>query len=143
MSRGDGPAASSAADSRPPRVGSSFGELLSLGVASGIAPCPGGMIILSIGLLYPERFLFVLFLILIFSLGLGAVLIALGVLVVTGRSYLVERSRRYEGSLSYLPALSALFIAALGTFYLVRTFVVSRPEVAGMLDALAEWVRGA
>ena len=101
------------------------------------------MYIIGLGLLYPERFLFALLLILVFCLGLGAVLIAIGVVLVTGRAHLL---RRFGGHghlkiISYLPAVSALFVAGVGSFFMVVYFIKYKPEIASMLSAFSEWLR--
>jgi hypothetical protein len=81
-------------------------------------------------------------LLVVFSCGLGSVLIAVGVLLVTGKNLIFENSPRRRWLLSYLPALSALFLAGLGAFFMVETCLSKRPEIASMLAALAEKIGG-
>jgi ABC-type nickel/cobalt efflux system permease component RcnA len=126
-----------------PSPGPSYLEMLYLGVSGGIAPCPGGLMVLSIGLLYPERFGYALALLVLYSLGLGSVLVAIGVFLVTGRTLLLKVSPRREYWMSYLPTLSALFITALGAFYLVANFRTYRKPISDMLLELAHWLRQA
>lgn len=73
----------------PPAEGVRLGSLVAMGVSGGIVPCPEalGIMIMAIGL---NRAVLGLGLIVSFSVGLAAVLIALGILLVRSRS-LVER----------------------------------------------------
>ena len=93
-----------------------------------------------LGLLY-QRLIFSLLLLVFFSLALGSVLVALGVLTVTGTRLLEGKVKVNRKVLSYVPALSALFIAGLGAFFTVQTFQMGRTELAGMLQAIAEALR--
>jgi hypothetical protein len=94
-------------------------------------------VVILTGLHY-QRLLFSLLLLVFFSLALGAVLVLLGILVVTGKKLLPFRpSPRVT---SYLPAFSALFIAALGTFFTVQSFQEGRTEIAALLDSLSRLI---
>ena len=66
--------------------GVSLRELIVLGITGGIVPCPAALVVLlsAVGL---RRVGFGLFLIVAFSIGLAAVLIALGVLMVYARRF--------------------------------------------------------
>jgi F0F1-type ATP synthase membrane subunit c/vacuolar-type H+-ATPase subunit K len=122
--------------------------------------------VILIGLHYPERLLFVLALLVFFSIGLGAVLTGIGVSLVAGKALLASRAREGEffQQISFLramlpssflawldrvglrlfkllPALSALFIAALGAFFCASTYATGKTELAAMLRQLAEWIQ--
>jgi ABC-type nickel/cobalt efflux system permease component RcnA len=97
----------------PPAEGIKVGNLLAMGISGGIVPCPEalGIMVIAIGL---NRILLGLGLIVSFSFGLAAVLIAIGILLVRSRSFL-ERfgsvSNRWSGA---LPLASAIIVTVLG-----------------------------
>jgi ABC-type nickel/cobalt efflux system permease component RcnA len=113
--------------------------LLGLGFSGGMIPCPAGIVVILLGLQY-GKLLFSLFLLVFFSLALGGVLVGIGILLVTGRRILPWTPR--PGLVRALPAMSALLIAGLGTFFAVRTFQDGRTEIAAMLEGLARLIRG-
>lgn len=99
----------------PPTEGYRAGGILAMGISGGLIPCPEalGVLIVAIGL---NHVLLGLGLIVAFSLGLAAVLIALGILLVRARA-LVERfgSRGGSGRWSAaLPLASAVIVTILG-----------------------------
>jgi hypothetical protein len=92
--------------------------------------------------------------------------VAIGVLLITGKALTAARARdgnffqeieflRRWLPLSFLawldrnglhllkaaPALSSLFIAGVGAFFVASTFHTGRTQVAAMLQALADWLR--
>ena len=87
--------------------------LLSLGIAGGIVPCPDALAVLLLAIGF-NHLLLGLFLLLAFSLGLAAVLIAIGVLLVTGRMKLPKGARESKVVRIYLPVASAIAITILG-----------------------------
>lgn len=91
----------------------SLRELLALGVTGGIVPCPAALVVL-LSALALHRVGFGLFLIVAFSVGLAAVLIAIGLLVVYAR-WLMSRVHG-EGRLvtRWLPLTSSAVITLLG-----------------------------
>jgi len=97
----------------PPSEDITLGSLVAMGVSGGLVPCPEalGIMVIAIGL---NRILLGLGLIVSFSLGLAAVLIAIGILLVRSRS-LLERfggiGGRWSGA---LPLCSAVIVTALG-----------------------------
>ena len=98
-----------------------LGSLLTLGISGGIVPCPGALIILLLAVAL-HRIAFGLLLILAFSLGLAAVLIAIGLLMVKARPLMA----RFSGSgplIRALPVVSAIAITLLGLAMGVRTLV--------------------
>lgn len=109
----------------PPAQGIKLSSLVAMGISGGLVPCPEalGIMVIAIGL---NRILLGLGLIVSFSLGLAAVLIILGVLLVRSRS-LVERfggiGSRWT---SALPLVSAVIVTVLGlaiTFSALSTFL--------------------
>ncbi|HIE52982.1 MAG TPA: hypothetical protein EYP85_14625 [Armatimonadetes bacterium] len=95
--------------------------LISLGISGGLVPCPDALVILLLAVAL-RRTAFGLLLILGFSLGLAAVLIALGVLMVTAKSFL---DRWYERAawVQRLPVASAVVIMVLGFLLTVQSLV--------------------
>lgn len=99
----------------------SQGSLLTLGISGGIVPCPGALIILLLAVAL-HRIAFGLLLILGFSLGLAAVLIAIGVLMVKARPLLERFSG--EGRLAQrLPLISSVVIMVVGLVVAVRSLM--------------------
>lgn len=89
-----------------------LGSLLAMGVSGGLVPCPEalGIMIIAVGL---NRIVLGLGLIVSFSFGLAAVLIAIGVLLVRSRA-LVERIGVGGRLGSGLPLGSAVIVTGLG-----------------------------
>jgi nickel/cobalt exporter len=98
--------------------GVSFWNLLVLGVTGGIVPCPDAIILLLIAVGF-NQVTWGLVLILVFSAGIAAVLIAVGLLMVSG-SALVQRLDRQHRLVQVLPIVSAAFILLIGTAMLIR-----------------------
>src|SRR5207249_3389242 len=100
----------------------SLRELLALGVTGGIVPCPAALVVL-LSAVALRRVGFGLFLILAFSVGLAAVLIAVGLLMVYAGRFMSRL--KGEGPLvtRWLPLASAAFITVLGLIITVRALV--------------------
>ena len=96
-----------------PRSAVGTGQLLALGVTGGIIPCPAALIVL-LSAFALHRIALGFFLIVAFSVGLAAVLIAFGMLMVYARRYL--RRLQMDGPLTrrWLPVASSIFITGLG-----------------------------
>ncbi len=118
-----------------------FWSLVGFGISGGLVPCPAGIVVILVGL-HAQAILFALLLLVFFSFALGSVLVALGIFVVTGRRLYEGRFRVNRTFLSYLPALSALFIAGLGTYFTVQAVRIHRTEVAAILQSVADLIRG-
>ena len=87
-------------------------SLLALGVSGGLIPCPSALVVL-LGAIALNKIGFGLLLVLAFSLGLTGALTAIGILFIyAGR--LFERFPSQGRILRLLPALSALFVSAIG-----------------------------
>jgi nickel/cobalt exporter len=88
-------------------------ELLALGITGGIIPCPAALVVL-LSAVALHRIGFGLFLILSFSLGLAAVLMVMGLLMVFARNFMSRF--RNEGPLfiRWLPMASAVVMSVLG-----------------------------
>jgi nickel/cobalt transporter (NicO) family protein len=87
-------------------------SLLALGVSGGLIPCPSALVVL-LGAIALNKIGFGLILVLAFSLGLAGALTAIGVLFIyAGRVF--ERFPSQGRILRLLPALSALFVSAIG-----------------------------
>lgn len=105
----------------PERMQLGLGQLFTLGITGGIIPCPAALIVL-LSALALHRVALGFFLIVAFSAGLAAVLIAFGMVMVhAGR--LMTRLK-VDGPLTkrWLPAASAAFITALGAALTVQAF---------------------
>ena len=98
----------------PPDGGrASLGQLFALGITGGIVPCPAALVVL-LSALSLGRVGFGLLLITAFSLGLAAVLIAIGLLMVYARRLM----SRFEGDgpifTRWLPLASAAVMTVVG-----------------------------
>ncbi len=102
----------------------SLRELVALGVTGGIVPCPAALVVL-LSALSLHRVGFGLLLIVAFSVGLAAVLIAIGILMVYARRFM----SRFQGEgaviTHWLPLTSAAVITAFGVAIVVQAFVAA------------------
>jgi nickel/cobalt exporter len=94
-------------------------QLLVLGVTGGIVPCPAALVVL-LGAVALHRTGFGLFLIVAFSIGLAAVLIAMGLVAVYARRLMSRLPLESPLIQRWLPMGSAVMIAALGCVIAVR-----------------------
>jgi ABC-type nickel/cobalt efflux system permease component RcnA len=88
-------------------------ELLGLGLSGGIVPCPAALVVL-LSAVSMNRAGFALLLIVAFSAGLAAVLIAIGLLVVYARHFMARFQRDGTWVTRWLPITSSAFIVFLG-----------------------------
>lgn len=102
----------------------SLSQLFVLGVTGGIIPCPAALVVL-LSALALHRIGLGFFLIFAFSLGLAAVLIGFGMLMVYARRFMA--ALRVDGPLTtrWLPVASAAFMTVLGTVVAVRAFMTT------------------
>ncbi len=101
--------------------GHSLKEIISLGVAGGLVPCPSAIVILLFAIAV-NRIVTGLLIILTFSLGLAAVLILIGVLTVTASRRLKQMGPGV-GWVRRLPVFSAGIIMVLGVVIGVNALV--------------------
>lgn len=135
------------AHTHPPPEGNPLSprNLIALGVSGGLMPCPSALVVLlaSISL---GRVGFGLVLIIAFSLGLAAVLTAIGLVFIYGGRFitLIPGS---GGLMKYLPVLSSLVVVGLGLaicyqvieggFVLPDGFWETELETTGQTSAIA------
>lgn len=102
----------------------SYRQLLTLGITGGIVPCPAALVVL-LSAVALHRIAFGLFLIVAFSIGLAAVLIGVGLLMVYARRFM--SGLRTEGPLftRWLPLTSAAVITVLGLAIAVRSLITA------------------
>ena len=96
----------------------SMGQLLALGVSGGIVPCPAALAVLLAAVSYGQ-FVRGLSLVLIFSIGMAAVLVAIGIMMVKAAGF----AGRYVGESKWtkiVPVFSAGLIALLGVGLTVK-----------------------
>src|SRR5438093_2012243 len=91
----------------------SLRELLALGVTGGIVPCPAALVVL-LSAVALRRVGFGLFLIVAFSVGLAAVLIAIGLLMVYARRLMARVEADGPLIMRWLPLTSSAVITVLG-----------------------------
>ena len=107
-----------------PRKTVSLYQLFALGITGGIIPCPAALVVL-LSAFALHRIGLGFFLIIAFSLGLAAVLITFGMLMVYGRRFMARL--RVDGPLTtrWLPIASAAFMTVLGAGIAVRAFLTT------------------
>jgi len=88
-------------------------QLLALGISGGIVPCPAALVVL-LSALSMQRVGFGLLLIVAFSLGLAAVLISIGLLMVYARQFMVRFQGNGQLATRWLPLTSSAFIVLFG-----------------------------
>ena len=87
-------------------------ELLTLGISGGIVPCPAALVVL-LSAVSMQRIGFGLLLIVAFSVGLAAVLITIGLLMVYARQFMSRFQVDGRLTTRWLPLTSSAFILAL------------------------------
>jgi high-affinity nickel-transport protein len=99
-------------------------QLFALGITGGIIPCPAALVVL-LSAFALHRIGLGFFLIVAFSLGLAAVLIGFGMLMVYARQFMA--SLRMDGPLTtrWLPVASAAFMTVLGAAIALRAFATT------------------
>jgi ABC-type nickel/cobalt efflux system permease component RcnA len=88
-------------------------ELLTLGIGGGIVPCPAALVVL-LSAVALQRIGFGLLLIVAFSIGLAAVLIAVGLLMVYARRFMARFQGEGQMLTRWLPLTSSAFIVFFG-----------------------------
>jgi nickel/cobalt exporter len=94
-------------------------QLFALGITGGIIPCPAALVVL-LSAFALHRVGLGFFLIIAFSLGLAAVLIGFGMLMVYGRRFLGGLLANGPLTTRWLPVASAAFMTVLGAGIAVR-----------------------
>ncbi len=102
----------------------SLTQLLTLGITGGIIPCPTALVVL-LSAFALHRVGFGFFLISAFSVGLAAVLIGFGMLMVYARQFMARF--KVDGPLTkrWLPVASAAFMTILGLVIAARAFATT------------------
>lgn len=93
-------------------------DLLVLGVTGGMVPCPSAIVVL-IAAVALQRILFGMLLIVFFSIGLAAVLITIGILMVTTKKFM-NRVYKSENQFLWLQILSPVLVTLLGIAIFLR-----------------------
>jgi nickel/cobalt exporter len=99
-------------------------QLFALGITGGIIPCPAALVVL-LSAFALHRIGLGFFLIIAFSLGLAAVLISFGMLMVYGRRFMARLQVNGPLTTRWLPVASAAFMAVLGAGIAVRAFLTT------------------
>jgi ABC-type nickel/cobalt efflux system permease component RcnA len=109
-------------------------QLFALGITGGIIPCPAALVVL-LSAFALHRIGLGFFLITAFSLGLAAVLIAFGMLMVYARQFMARL--RMDGPLTtrWLPVASAAFMTVLGAAIALRAFATTGIDLHNLSQA--------
>jgi ABC-type nickel/cobalt efflux system permease component RcnA len=99
-------------------------QLFALGITGGIIPCPAALVVL-LSAFALHRIGLGFFLITAFSLGLAAVLITFGMLMVYGRRFMARLQVNGPLTTRWLPVASAAFMTVLGGGIAVRAFLTT------------------
>ena len=99
-------------------------SLLALGVSGGLVPCPSALVVL-LSAIALHRVAFGLLLIVAFSLGLAAVLVGIGLLLVYARTLFQRVSIGGRFAPRLIPVASALLIVATGVALVLQALPVS------------------
>ncbi len=99
-----------------------YRQLLALGITGGIVPCPAALVVL-LSAVALNRVGFGLFLIVAFSVGLAAVLIAVGMLMVFARKFMTRFRSEGLFFMRWLPLTSAAVITFLGLGIAIRALI--------------------
>ena len=102
----------------------SFRELLALGVTGGIVPCPAALVVL-LSAIALQRIGFGLLLIIAFSVGLATVLMAIGLLMVYARHFMLRFQGEGRFITRWLPLTSAAIITVLGLAMVIQALVAA------------------
>ena len=97
----------------------SLRELLTLGISGGIVPCPAALVVL-LSAVSMQRIGFGLLLIVAFSVGLAAVLISIGILMVYARQFMARFEVNGRLVSRWLPLTSSAFILLFGVTLTVQ-----------------------
>jgi ABC-type nickel/cobalt efflux system permease component RcnA len=100
----------------------SLRELFALGITGGIIPCPAALVVL-LSAVALHRVGFGLFLIAAFSLGLAAVLIAIGILMVSAANVMARFRTESPLITRWLPLTSSAVIGILGMAIAVQALL--------------------
>jgi len=111
---GDGSAAA------PARQPVATRQLVILGITGGLVPCPAALVVL-LSAVAMHRIALGFYLIVAFSVGLAAVLIAIGLLMVHAGRFLSRLHPNSELVRRRLPLLSAVFITLVGVVLVVQS----------------------
>jgi ABC-type nickel/cobalt efflux system permease component RcnA len=106
----------------------SLRELLTLGISGGIVPCPAALVVL-LSAVSMQRIGFGLLLIVAFSGGLAAVLITIGLLMVSARQFMSRFQVNSRLTTRWLPLTSSAFIFVFGIALAIQSL-----QTAGLLQ---------
>lgn len=115
-------------DARPTTSGVSLRDLITLGVSGGIVPCPAALVVL-LSAVSMRRTGFGLFLIVAFSIGLAAVLIAIGLLIVYARQLMASFKGDGVFVTRWLPLTSAAVVTLLGVAIVLQAVNAGIPRL--------------
>jgi high-affinity nickel-transport protein len=99
-------------------------QLLTLGITGGMVPCPAALVVL-LSALSLHRVGLGLFLIVAFSLGLAAVLIVIGLLMVYARQFMARWNGDGLSAKRWLPVLSSGTMLVLGLAIVVQSLLTT------------------
>src|SRR5262249_4778941 len=126
------PVSSDGAAAAPARQTVSTRQLLLLGITGGLIPCPAALVVL-LSAVALHRIALGFFLIVAFSIGLAAVLIAIGLLMVHAGRFASRLTPNSELIQRRLPLLSAVFITIVVVVLVVQALKPAGVSYSGSL----------
>jgi len=113
-------------------------QLIILGITGGLVPCPAALVVL-LSAIALHRIAFGFFLIVAFSLGLAAVLIAVGLVMVRAGRLISNWNPKIQLISQGLPLLSAVFISIVGAALMAQSLKpIGLPHITAF--ASAKWL---
>jgi len=109
-------------------------QLLLLGITSGLIPCPAALVVL-LSAIALHRIALGFFLIVAFSVGLAAVLIAIGLLMVHAGRFVSRLSPNSDLIRRRLPLISAVFITIVGVVVVAQSLKPASVSYSGWLTS--------
>ena len=109
-------------------------QLLLLGITGGLIPCPAALVVL-LSAIALHRIALGFFLIVAFSVGLAAVLIAIGLLMVHAARFVSRLSPNSDLIRRRLPLVSAAFITVVGVIVIAQSLKPSGFSYSGWLTS--------
>ena len=109
-------------------------QLLLLGITGGLIPCPAALVVL-LSAIALHRIALGFFLIVAFSVGLAAVLIAIGLLMVHAGRYVSRLSPNSDLIRRRLPLISAVFITIVGVVLVAQSLKPNGVSYSGWLTS--------
>lgn len=109
----------------PPKA--TLKEVVLLGLASGLAPCPTALAAMIAAFSVGKSFT-ALGALVVFSLGIGSVLVALGIILIQGSSHLQAKWQHFREAPVLIGKVSTIIVILLGCYLVIKPFAFPEDE---------------